>query len=94
MKLLVFTHDGEKVWRTFNLRFVRHFDEESCRLMLQGAKTPVVVDRGSMARLIQAATLDTERMSLRMEYLRGKAEAAGRSSGCGRLPWWKRIFGK
>lgn len=75
VKLLIFDTDGSKVWRTVNLHYVRHFDEAACRVMFNGARTPVTVDEDSMGTLVEAASMDLGAMSARMSYLQAKAES-------------------
>lgn len=75
VKLLIFDTDGKKVWRTFNMRFIRHFDEDTGRMMLNGSHNAIVVERDSIQTLIEAATLDVAAMSERMSYLQAKAES-------------------
>lgn len=92
VRLEVFDSDGAKVWRTFNMRYIRHFDEDTCRMMLNGARTAILVDRASMPVLVQAATVDIEGMSERILYLQGRHDAAFRDMFVKKKPWWKRIF--
>lgn len=75
VRLQVFDAEGKKVWRTFNLHYVRHFDEESNRMLLNGSRTAVLVEQDSMAKLIEVATTDIGAMSARMQYLQAKADS-------------------
>lgn len=75
VRLMIFESDGSKVWRTVNLRYVRHFDEDSCRVMFNGSKTPTVIDERSMATLVEAASTDMGALHARMSYLQAKAES-------------------
>lgn len=74
VRLLIFDSDGTKVWRTVNLHYVRHFDEDTCRVMFNGAKTPITVDKDSMPTLVEAATTDMSAISARMSYLQAKSD--------------------
>lgn len=78
VRLEIFGSDGERVWRTFNLRYVRHFDEGTCRLMLNGARESLVVCKTSMPALIEAATTDIDAMSERLSYLQARCDVLGR----------------
>lgn len=64
--------------RTFNLRYVRHFDEKTCRMMMNGARGSVLVCKGSMPALIEAATTDVDAMSERIAYLQARVDVLGR----------------
>ena len=75
VKLQVFDAEGKKVWRTFNLHYVRHFNEDTNRMLLNGARNAVLVDEDSMERLIEAATIDFGALSARMQYLQAKADS-------------------
>lgn len=74
VRLQVFDTEGKKVTRTFNLRYVRHIDEDTCRVMLNGAKTPMVVTKESMSALLEAVTTDVAQMASSLAYFRAKAE--------------------
>ena len=101
VKVEIFDSDGKRVWRTFNLRYVRHFDEEACRVMLNGAHKALLVEKGSMRRLVEAATTDVDAMSERIAYLQARVDALESSNRwlLDRLssiicrPWWRKLFG-
>lgn len=78
VRLEVYGSDGEKVMRTFNLRYIRHFDEKTCRMMLNGARESLVVCKPSMSALIEAATTDVDAMMERINYLQARVETLGR----------------
>lgn len=81
VKLEIFDADGNRVWRTFNLRYVRSFDESTCRLQMNGSSKPILVERGSMVRLVEVATTDIEVMSGMISYLRGCLDGVRRKRG-------------
>lgn len=94
VRLEVFDPEGQRIWRTFNLRYVRHFDEASCKMQLNGASKQVQVTRESMPLLVEAA------LGARPVPVSGVLSVSGgerladavlemaRSS----VPWWRRVF--
>lgn len=75
VKLEIFDESGKKVLRTFNVHYIRHVDEGSGRMLLNGARKPVVVDHDSMTALVQAISCDIDAMSERISYLQAKADS-------------------
>lgn len=92
VSLVIFDSEGRKVRRVFNLRYVRHFDTETCRMMLNGARNAVLVDKESMGDLVAAAGFCREVLDTGAEHAGRMADAV-----CGvrddiRRPWWKKLF--
>lgn len=101
MRIEIYDAEGKKVWRTFNLRYVRHIDEDACRVMMNGARQSFLVVKSSMARLVEAVTTDVDVLCDRIAYLQSRVDdlestnnyLLGRLSAIVCRPWWKRILG-